>query len=89
MSDLNKYGQCPHESHSYQCCGCPPRESRIAELEAELQALREALTPSAETKARYWGSDDLPMMNWGDIKLLMQTIRERAGAKLQEDKADE
>ena len=40
MSDLNKYGQCPHESHSYQCCGCPPRESRIEELEAEVERLQ-------------------------------------------------
>ena len=54
------------------------------EQDKELQALREALTPSVETKARYWGGDDLPMMNWGDIKLLMQTIRERAGVELLE-----
>ena len=51
---------------------------RIAELEAQLAAVTEALTPSAETKARYWGGDDLPMMNWNDIKLLMKIIRERA-----------
>ena len=75
---------CPKHGYTFFKCSICNKErlnnmaKRIAELEAQLAAVTEALTPSAETKARYWGGDDLPMMNWNDIKLLMKIIRERA-----------
>ena len=47
----------------------------------ELCDSKDALTPSAETKKAYWGSDELPVMVWSDIKIMMRLIREYAAKK--------
>ena len=45
--------------------------------QARIEALEEALTPSAETKAAYWGEAGLTN-DWTLIKAVMKAIRERA-----------
>lgn len=54
---------------------CPSCNTK---LESELAALREALIPSPETKAAYWGSDEIECTDWTLIKDIMRLIRERA-----------
>jgi hypothetical protein len=57
---------------------CLTAADRIALLEAENQRLREALTPSTDTKLAYWGSDEVEGSSWQAMKTLMQAIRKRA-----------
>ena len=52
-------------------------DKKIATLQARIEALEEALTPSAETKAAYWGEAGLTN-DWTLIKAVMKAIRERA-----------
>ena len=49
----------------------------IESQQARIEALEEALTPSAETKAAYWGEAGLTN-DWTLIKAVMKAIRERA-----------
>ena len=63
---------------------CAPAMTEIIELrkksesqQARIEALEEALTPSAETKAAYWGEAGLTN-DWTLIKAVMKAIRERA-----------
>lgn len=68
-----------------------PLRARIAELEREVAALREALTPSGATKAAYSGEvknhgaswDDY--VSWSAIKDLMKLIREHAAAAIRKE----
>lgn len=61
----------------------------MAEKDAEIARLREALTPSAETKAAYWSEVecDCPTetwrhyVPWTSIKQIMKMIRARAALK--------
>lgn len=53
-------------------------EDTCLSMEAENQRLREALTPSEETKRAYWGSDEVEGSSWQAMKTLMQAIRQRA-----------
>ena len=61
----------------------------VAEKDAEIARLREALTPSAETKAAYWSEVecDCPTetwrhyVPWTSIKQIMKMIRARAALK--------
>ena len=61
----------------------------MAEKGAEIARLREALTPSAETKAAYWSEVecDCPTetwrhyVPWTSIKQIMKMIRARAALK--------
>ena len=61
----------------------------MAEKDAEISRLREALTPSAETKAAYWSEVecDCPTetwrhyVPWTSIKQIMKMIRARAALK--------
>jgi hypothetical protein len=46
-----------------------------------MELVREALTPSGFTKSAYWGSDELPVMDWNNIKTIMRLIRERSGVE--------
>ena len=66
-----------HGGHGFKsdCIEC----DRIRKLKAENKALREALTPSTETKRAYWGSDDVDIpSSWHEIKAVMRHVRERA-----------
>lgn len=60
-------------------------EAKVRELEANNERLREAMTPSTETKIAYWGSDELPVMDWGHIKMLMQAMLNRATSTQETD----
>ena len=71
----------PWEVVSCPSCGEEwfPEDSleKIRELNARIEAFMEALTPSAETKAAYWGEAGLTN-DWTLIKAVMKAIRERA-----------
>ena len=67
----------------------PNLEKRIAKLERENQRLREALTPSADTKAAYWGSDELECTDWTLIKNIMRLICKRAALAEEGDDGDD
>ena len=67
--------------------------AEIEALTAERDALREALTPSAETKAAYMGEVDCDCptqswkhhVPWTSIKVIMKMIASRAALKGQTD----
>ena len=75
---VRAYEQTGQEQYQKAAARIKELEAENARLEADNQRLREALTPSGETKAAYWGSDELPVMNWTDIKTIMRLIVERA-----------
>ena len=68
---------------------CEEAADAIDALQAEIARLREALTPSAETKAAYWSEVecDCPTetwrhyVPWTSIKQIMKMIRARAALK--------
>lgn len=51
---------------------------QLSVQETRNAALVEALTPSAETKRAYWGSDEHQIADWDGIKVVMRLIREHA-----------
>ena len=67
---LHESLECGHDLVEEQPCA-------QCRLEARIEALEEALTPSAETKAAYWGEAGLTN-DWTLIKAVMKAIRERA-----------
>ncbi len=64
-------GKCDPES----CRPC--RADYAEELQAENARLKEALTPSADTKAAYWGEPELGN-DWTQIKAVMAAALARA-----------
>lgn len=74
--------------HDGKDVGDQSHKCHIAELEAENKRLREALTPSAETKAAYigefswlvnvYGTETELFVPWSTVKEIMAAIRKRA-----------
>jgi len=48
-----------------------------ANLTTQIASYEEALTASTETKIAYWGSDELPVMDWRVMKEFMKVIKKR------------
>lgn len=88
-------GECPHCGESYTlpeeaCCaywlvrqaenGVIGTEMYLEAVKDERDALKEALTPSTETKCAYMSEvkDDGRFVSWSAIKDIMRTIQTRA-----------
>ena len=78
-----------HDERTVEYILATEHDRIVAEKDAEIARLREALTPSAETKAAYWSEVecDCPTetwrhyVPWTSIKQIMKMIRARAALK--------
>ena len=87
--------------HAARADICDPQDERVKALEAENARLREALTPSGDTKAAYIGEFSMPSpiidehgdevmlrpdIPWTTIKEIMAAIRARAALRALEQR---
>ena len=84
MDGVNEIHRLEAQLAEYECDGkCDPESCRpcradyAEELQAENARLKEALTPSADTKAAYWGEPELGN-DWTQIKAVMAAALARA-----------
>ena len=88
-TSLTSCDRCGWQIALGQCIPRAEHDRIVAEKDAEIARLRDALTPSAETKAAYWSEVecDCPTetwrhyVPWTSIKQIMKMIRARAALK--------